>query len=262
MGQQETHMQSPFPGMDPYLEGELWQEFHDRLAEQISEQVAAHIRPKYVTALARRFVLTHSLPGMYKPQKASALFAERPADLTQSCPGATEPAVELLSPLPEEIPVVSVEIRDIAERRLVTVIEILAPASKYSDGVRTYHRRRTALLRTSVHLLEIDLLRHGERIELLGDPPPAPYYAYLSRVQRRPYTQVWPISLREPLPVLPVPLLPPDSDVPLDLQHALHTCYRQGGFERMLNYTLPLPHLKGDDALWVADTIARKTRPQ
>jgi hypothetical protein len=22
---------SPFPGMDPYLEGELWQEFHDSL---------------------------------------------------------------------------------------------------------------------------------------------------------------------------------------------------------------------------------------
>jgi hypothetical protein len=248
--------------MDPYLEGELWQEFHDRLAEQISEQLTPRIRPKYVTALAKRFVLTHAIPGMYKPQRASALFADRPADLTQSCPGATEPAVELPSPLPEEMPLVSVEIRDIAERRLVTVIEIFSPASKYSDGVRAYHRRRTALLRTSVHLLEVDLLRHGERIELLGEPPSAPYYAYLSRVQRRPYTQVWPISLREPLPVLPVPLLPPDDDVPLDLQYALQTCFKEGGFESMLNYNIPLPNLKGDDAIWIADTIARKTKPQ
>lgn len=254
-------MPSPFPGMDPYLEGELWQEFHDRLAEQISEQLTPHIRPRYVTALARRFVLTNAIPGMYKPQKASAIFAERPADPMPSCPGATEPAVELPSPLPEEISVISVEIRDITERRLVTVIEILSPASKYSEGVRAYHRRRTALLRTSVHLLEIDLLRHGERIELLGEPPPAPYYAYLSRVQRRPYTQVWPISLREPLPVLPVPLLPPDTDVPLDLQHAIQICYQQGGFEQMLNYVSPLPHFKGDDAAWITDTIARKTKP-
>ncbi|MCL4827264.1 MAG: DUF4058 family protein [Caldilinea sp.] len=24
-------MASPFPGMDPYLEGDLWQEFHDNI---------------------------------------------------------------------------------------------------------------------------------------------------------------------------------------------------------------------------------------
>ncbi|RIK16070.1 MAG: hypothetical protein DCC52_18030 [Chloroflexi bacterium] len=29
-------MASPFPGMDPYLEGEMWMEFHDRLINQIS----------------------------------------------------------------------------------------------------------------------------------------------------------------------------------------------------------------------------------
>ena len=32
-------MPSLFPGMDPYLEGEMWQEFHDRLVNQISAQL-------------------------------------------------------------------------------------------------------------------------------------------------------------------------------------------------------------------------------
>lgn len=36
-----------------------------------------------------------------------------------------EPTVEVLSPMLEEVPVLSVEIRDMAERRLVTLIEIL-----------------------------------------------------------------------------------------------------------------------------------------
>jgi len=42
---------SPFPGMDPYLEGEMWQEFHDRLANQISAQLMPLLRPKYVALL-------------------------------------------------------------------------------------------------------------------------------------------------------------------------------------------------------------------
>jgi hypothetical protein len=37
---------SPFPGMDPYLEGELWQEFHDTLAHQIRGQLLPLLPPK------------------------------------------------------------------------------------------------------------------------------------------------------------------------------------------------------------------------
>lgn len=84
--------------------------------------------------------------------------------------------------------------------------------------------------------LEIDLLRAGTRIQLAGEPPPAPYYVYLSRWQHRPWTEIWPISLREPLPTVPVPLLPPDPDVPLDLQAAVKACFDLVGYERLLDY--------------------------
>jgi hypothetical protein len=164
-----------------------------------------------------------------------------------------EPLLELPSPVAEEVPLLSVEIRDVADRRLVTVIEILSPVNKQGEGAREYDQRRADLLQTSTHLLEIDLLRGGERIHLLGEPPPAHYYVYLSRRERRPLTQIWPLSLREPLPAVPVPLLSPDPDAPLDLQAAVCACFELVGYERLLDYggPPPPPDLSEEDAAWV-----------
>jgi hypothetical protein len=175
-----------------------------------------------------------------------------------------EPAVELPSPMAEEVPLLGVEIRDVAQRLLVTLIEILSPANKHGEGVHEYAARRQELLQTRTHLLEIDLLRQGTRIRLLGEPPPAPYYVYLSRWQRRPLTQVWPLDLRQPLPVVPVPLLPPDADVPLDLQAAVRACFDLVGYERLLDYAAPLPPppLGEEDAAWVAACLRAAGLPK
>jgi hypothetical protein len=65
---QEAAMPSSFPGMDPYLEGEMWQEFHERLAHQISVHLLAQLSPKYVALLAKRYVVgaptSGILPGL------------------------------------------------------------------------------------------------------------------------------------------------------------------------------------------------------
>ena len=42
---------------------------------------------------------------------------------TRAGVAVVEPAVELASPISEEVPLLSIEIRDVAERRLVTLIE-------------------------------------------------------------------------------------------------------------------------------------------
>ena len=44
-------MPSPFPGMDPYLEGYLWPDVHSALAHKIRQQLAPQIQPKYVARL-------------------------------------------------------------------------------------------------------------------------------------------------------------------------------------------------------------------
>jgi hypothetical protein len=169
----------------------------------------------------------------------------------------TTPTVELVSPIPEKVPMIRVEVQDVAERRLVTVIEILSPVNKHGQGFQDYVDERTALLQTQTHLLEIDFLRAGERIPLIGELPSAPYYVFLSRFTRRPHTEVWPIQLREPLPTVPVPLLPPDPDVPLSLQKAIDACFDLVRYhERLLNYTQPPPPpLNYEDVEWVESVV-------
>jgi hypothetical protein len=139
----------------------------------------------------------------------------------------------------------------------VTLIEILSPANKYGEGARDYEDRRLELLKTRTHILEIDLLRGGTRIQLAGDLPPGHYYVYLSRVERRPNTQVWAVNLRDRLPTVPVPLAGGDPDVSLDLQEVVDACFQLVGYERLLDYSAapPPPRLEPDDRAWVEGVV-------
>ena len=253
---------SPFHGMDPYLEGELWQEFHDTFAHQIRGQLLPLLPPQYVALLSKRYVIDHAGLGIFGLPFPRVIYPDvhvvHPPAVKETATAlytvVAPPAVELVNLFPLEVPLLSVEIRDVAERRLVTVIEILSPVNKRGDGFQEYVDRRTELLQTQTHLLEIDLLRDGRRLQLTGgELPPASYYVFLSRFTRRPRTEVWTIGLREPLPTVPVPLLPPDPDVPLQLQAAVEACFGLVGYERLLDYAQPPPPpaLDAEDLAWV-----------
>src|SRR4029453_5934831 len=97
-------------------------------------------------------------------------------------------------------------------RQLVTAIEILSPTNKRAEGRMEYLVKRRRILLSTAHLLEIDLLRQGQRLPMHDPLPPAEYFVLLSRAENRPITEVWPLALRDPLPTVPVPLLPGDSD--------------------------------------------------
>src|SRR5262245_2211338 len=49
-------MPSPFPGMDPYLEGHLWTSVHQELATIIAHQLNPRLRPSYVAFPERRYL--------------------------------------------------------------------------------------------------------------------------------------------------------------------------------------------------------------
>jgi hypothetical protein len=247
-------MASPFPGMDPYLEGELWQEFHETLAGAIRAQIMPLLTPKYVALLAKRYVLDRPAVGVFDVPSPRTFLPDvhvvMPHDdpaiavIAPDMPEVTAPSIEV--PNYFETPQLSIEIRDMARRRLISIVELLSPANKYGEGAREYLDRRGELLRTDVHLLEIDLVRQG-----------AAYYVYLSRWQRRPYTQVWAVALQSLLPTVPVPLLPPDPDVPLNLQAAADASFALVGYERLIDYTQPppLPGLSDSDTTWLDETL-------
>ena len=48
-------MPSPFPGMDPYLEGSLWTTFHFSFAAEIVRELAPRLRPRYLVLPEERF---------------------------------------------------------------------------------------------------------------------------------------------------------------------------------------------------------------
>ena len=227
------------------------------------------LAPKYVTLLAKRYVINHVSPAGLGIQQTKVISPDVPVakpstvrDAALAYGEATlDPTVELISPFDEQVPISSIEVRDVASRSLVTDIEILSPVNKHGQGARDYNARRAELLKTCVHLLELDLLRGGERIELIGDLPPGDYFAFLSRVQRRPVTSVYAMPLRKRLHALPVPLLLPDPDVVLDLQAAVDACFALVGYERLLDYTAPPPpELSVEDQAWAKTLIEAFSR--
>jgi hypothetical protein len=81
--------------------------------------------------------------------------------------------------------------------------------------------------------------------------PQVDYFIFLSRAEKRPLTEIWPLTLRDPLPIVPVPLLQGDDDVALDLQQAFTAVYDLLGYELAVDYTQPaeIP-LSAEDRAW------------
>ncbi len=144
------------------------------------------------------------------------------------------------------------------DEELVTVIELLSPVNKRQGhkAFREYDRKRRALFRSEVHLLEIDLLRRGTRPPLVRPVPDAPYYVTLSREELRPAVEVWPIQLTEALPRIPVPLRAPDPDAVLDLGAAVAEVYERGAYALQIDYTAPPPPpLSDEQGEWIEELL-------
>lgn len=264
-------MPSPFPGMDPYIEvPRLWPDFHNRLASEISALLNASIQPRYVARM-NPYVVYETLDiGVLGEPPLRQARGIRP-DVGVLAPAASEPHQANGGPAIAPAPVISrvpievalelsgVEVRLVADDRLVTAIEILSPVNKRPGHTARsdYLTKRQDLLHTPVHFLEIDLLRGGERTPLEAPVPRTSYYVTLARADRRPYVEVWPIAIDAPLPVVPVPLLAPDSDVALPLGELVHLAYDRGAYAPTIDYRQAPPPPLVDDEVRRVDACLR-----
>jgi Protein of unknown function (DUF4058) len=140
------------------------------------------------------------------------------------------------------------------------VIEVVSPTNKVA-GARSsdsYRKKRSEVLSSPSHFVEIDLLREGQPV-VTGDLiPPADYYAHVSRVEMRPSGQVWPIKLPQRLPTIKIPLRAPDPDLNLDLQTLFTNVYDRSGYDLDTNYAVdPTPPLPIAYREW-ADRLLRE----
>ena len=263
-------MRSPFPGMDPYLEHQdFWSDFHNNLASEIQARLNQQILPNYVARTTR--YVTYDVLEISSGHQAKPRSIYPDVSVWQSSlpPGGAPTAVVTITPtpvesvVPQEVPFRqhNVEIRQTETKRRVTVIEILSPVNKREghEAQEEYLRKRRNILRTEIHLLEIDLLRGGLRPPLERPVPAAPYYVTLCRGDRRPIAEVWPIQLADPLPTLPVPLLEPDPDALLDLGQAVASVYERGAYWVEIDYSQPPPPppLSETASVWLNDWLRR-----
>jgi Protein of unknown function (DUF4058) len=152
------------------------------------------------------------------------------------------------------------EIRDRWNRELVAVVELLNPVNKKSGPDRAqYSTKRSEILASPAHLVEIDLLRCGLAMPDLMRPS-STYGVMVSRFEERPAADFWPIELRQPLPTIPVPLRPADSFASLELQELLHQVYDRGTYAEEIYEQEAEPPLDPADLDW-AEHVLSQAKP-
>ena len=117
--------------------------------------------------------------------------------------GAGSYVVDL--PMPDDIVERYLEVRDVETGEAITVIEILSPSNKMEDRTR-YERKRLQILGSMTNLVEIDLLRSGKPMLMLGKTPKSHYRILVSRAWQRPKGEVLLFNVRDPIPDAPIPV--------------------------------------------------------
>ncbi len=254
-------MPSVFPGIDPYIEGQEWEDFHHRFIDDMSTALVAQVRPRYAVRVEKRVYVEHQIEELSRHIRSDVtVVTDQPGisggeDIAGAGAAvAISVAPTLLSvPVPEEQRESFLTIRLRETKEVVTVIEVLSPANKRpgSDGRREYLIKRDAVLGSPTHLVELDLLRGGRRLPTNEPLPPGDYYALVCRGQRRPQVEVYAWSLRQPLPRIPVPLAGSDPDATVQLQAIFTSVYDRAGYDYSLDYRAAIePSLAEHDAAW------------
>lgn len=258
-------MPSPFPGMNPYLEqDDAWHDFHERVIPYISDVLVPQVRPGYIVKLDEHIYI-HERSAVEREFLGRIDVGVTRGDVplpSRSGASVLEAPVHGRIPVAIDVERLSfVEIRDRRSRELITVIEVLSPSNKRHGADREqYVAKRRQLLASSVHFVEIDLLRGGPRMPI-EELPDCDYCIMVSRVEERPKVGIWPLRLRERLPVIPIPLRAPDADARLDLQEALNRLYDAAGYEDYIYTGAPQPPLHPDDAAWARQFLSSSSQP-
>lgn len=256
-------MPSPFPGMDPYLEHPaLWPGVHNHLIVALAEHLTPLVAPRYYVALEQRTHLLEpgdlafiGLPDVSVARRALHEAAARYA-------GGAATVIDVDVPVADEVREAFIEVRSVATRAVVTILELLSPGNKlFGRGRRRYERKRAQVFLTATSLVEIDLLRAGEPMPVLGPSVSGDYRLLVSRGTRRPRAQLYTWTVRQPIPAFPLPLLPEDPEPTVKLGAVLAELYDRARFDLQLDYRMPpVPPLEGDDAAWARDLLAHRSR--
>lgn len=263
-------MQSPFPGMDPWLESTLYfGGLHSSMITYIKATLQSRLPEPYYTDSDDRVYVDVD----YRIPDVNVLRREDYDQATDNGGGTavatrSQPIVVEPVPIPTYFETtesfLNVYTRHGDRERLVTSIEILSPSNKVEgDGRSAYVQKQKEFLTKKVHIVEIDLLRAGKHttvvpIEMLRERVAKyDYHVCVSRFDRRHAAFTYPFLLTDRLPEIAIPLLPGDGGVPLDLQEVMDRAYDAGPYRRRTRYAedQPDPPLTPEQGIWATEQL-------
>lgn len=206
-------MPTPFPGMDPYLE-------HPKLWGYFQHQVLACLYQ----------ILLPGLVDRYRARVGNRVYTSEMALFT--------------SIIKEEHAEEFIEVRNRADGRLVTLIEVVSPANKTTPaGRQAYLDHRKVALNQRAGVVEIDLVLQGKpTLTFARDGLPEYDYAVtVTRPAAPDRYEIYTSTLQKRLPKFKVPLASDDRDALLDLQAAFARAYDLGNFAASIDYKGPPP---------------------
>jgi hypothetical protein len=246
--------------MDPYLESQpFWSVLHGSMIQAMMGELKKRV-PRGYSVWSDIYVWLHEPDAETRRGKPDTFVSG-----TRTARQSATSTASINAPAHSILPAVRREgnkyllIKETRSDRVITAIELLSPANKKRGNFReAYLGKRNEYLATGTNLVEIDLLRSGLRMPLgKPRPPEADYYVIVCRADEFPRTDIWPFSVREPLPEIPVPLKPEHGHVLLPSQSCLDWSYDQGPYENKVNYAgPPRVRLGKADAEW-ARTLVR-----
>jgi Protein of unknown function (DUF4058) len=268
-------MRSPFPGMNPYLEQPaFWSSFHNRFMVAIANAIEPQLSDRYYIDVETRTYQSDNEGGelLIGIPDAVVFSAEGgkisvPDDqvleeeAVNSAVAVQEPPhpEPVRVPMPIEIRERYLEIREVGSDAVITVMELLSPKNKQAgEGRHVYEQKRRSVLGSSTNLIELDLLRGGRQMEILGTPKTAPYRILISRSAQRPGAELYRVTLQQPLPNIWIPLKADEPEVISPLQDAFHQVFREARYGTRIDYSQspPPPALSKADQSWVDELLA------
>lgn len=223
-------MPSPLPGMDPYLE-----------------------HPKHWAAFQH-----HLLAGLYQILLPGLVDRYRARVGTRTY---TAEMVLFTSVTREDHAEEFVEVRNRADGRLVTLVEVVSPANKATPAGRAaYLEKRADALAQRAGVVQVDLVLQGKPTLTYSRDglPEFDYAVTVTRPSAPDRYEIYTATLPKRLPKFKVPLAPDDRDALVDLQAAVARAYDLGNFAAAIDYKSP-PHpdvpLSAANAGWLDQAL-------
>jgi hypothetical protein len=214
--------------MDPYLEEEkLWPLFHNHLVHSLYQLLLPGLMDRYRARLAERHYVLEQV-----------LFT---------------------SIVREEHREPYLEVRQRADGRLITVVDVISPSNKANGAGRlAYLAKRQEFRQHNASLVEIDLVLQGQPLQDYSREglPDWDYAVTVTRSVQPDRYEIYTATVDKRLPRFRLPLASDDRDTVLDLQAAVARSYDQGDFAKQIDYQRdPLTRLNDVQKKWLGDKL-------